>query len=155
MTRSDAVQIAITSARRVLGIDSGQPVHAWDVVRLRSGEPFFLVVFGEPENTSGVATVDPKTGEVLESARLPGHASHNVMRAEEAIKRAGFPANAETQLVWEPTPVSRSPFYPLWQIRSAGQTVWVDGVRGDVWDTLSPRETGRGGGEAVLSKKDG
>jgi hypothetical protein len=153
VTSSDAVQIAITNARRFLGLDSGQPARAWEVARLRSDDPFLLVVFGDPESTSGVATVDPESGDVLDGARLPGSGSHHVMSAGEAVRRAGFPANSETQLVWESTPVSRSPFYPLWQIRSAGHTVWVDGVRGDVWETLAPRD--RRGGGAVLSSDNG
>jgi hypothetical protein len=143
----EELQFAIANARLALGLSVSQPARVWDVARAKPGAAgFLLVVFGSPQRSCGLATVDPQTGNVLESARLPGVASHNVMSPEEAVERAKFPAGSPTQLVWEPSKASRSPFYPLWQIHNAGRTVWVDGIRGDVWETLSPSNGRRGGG---------
>ncbi len=104
---------------------------------------FLLVVFGEPEHASAIAAIDPVTREVLESARLPGREPHTLLGADEAIERAGFGPGTEAQLVWDPSPASRSRFYPLWQLVNAGRTVWVDSVRGLVLHTL---DAARGGG---------
>jgi len=104
---------------------------------------FLLVVFGPPESLSAIAAVDPASGEVLEAARMSGRERHELITADEAILRAGFGPDAGARLVWDPSPASRSRFYPLWQLESADRRVWVDSVRGEVWHTLDAR---RGGG---------
>jgi hypothetical protein len=104
---------------------------------------FVLVVFGSAEGASAIAAVDPISGEVLEAARLQGRESHTLITDDDAIQRAGFESDAEARLVWEPSPASRSRFYPLWQLRSAERTAWVDSVRGVVWHSL---DATRGGG---------
>lgn len=143
---SDAIQNAIASARRGLALDTGEPARVWEVTRLRPGAPrYLLVVFGTPELCSGLATVDPATGDVLLRASLPARVPHDVMDPDEAVRRAGFRAGSQTELVWDATPASRSPFYPLWRVRDAGHEVWVDAIRGVVWETLDP-EPLRGGG---------
>lgn len=104
---------------------------------------FLLVVFGAVERASAIAAVDSESGEVLEAARLPEREGHTLITAHDAIQRAGFESDAEARLVWEPSPASRSRFYPLWQLRSADRTAWVDSVRGVVWQSL---DATRGGG---------
>jgi hypothetical protein len=142
------VEGAVALARAALGLDTLQPARTWPVARMRSGaRPFLLVVFGPPDRTSAVAAVDTVSGEVLEAARLPGRHPHTLISAAEAILRAGFGPGTEAQLVWEPSPVSRSPFYPLWQLRSPERTAWVDSLRGEVWDTLDAPRGGGSGGE--------
>ena len=141
---TDSVDAAIASARTALGLDASQPARTWSVARMHPGaRSFLLVVFGSPERASGIAAVDPESGEVLEAAHLPGREPHALITADEAILRAGFGPNTEARLVWEPTPASRSRFYPLWQLQSAEGRVWVDSVRGEVWQAL---DTPRGGG---------
>ena len=105
------------------------------------------MVFGSPERASGIAAVDPESGEVLEAAHLPGRERHALITADEAILRAGFGPDTEARLVWESSPASRSRFYPLWQLQSGERRVWVDSVRGDVWQTL---DTPRGGGSGQV-----
>ena len=142
-----AVDRAVANAREALALGAGQQARVWEIGRLRaSAQPFLLIIFGPPEHVMGIATVDSQSGNVLQHARLPGVGSHDVMSAEEATKRANFPAKSRAQLVWDPTPASRSPFYPLWQISDADRRVWVDGVRGTVWKTLAPVQDRRGGG---------
>ena len=135
---------AIARARVALGLDAVQPARAWFVARMQPGaRGYLLVVFGPPQCASAIAAVDPDSGEVLEGARLPGLAPHTLITADEAIRRAGFGPDTQTQLVWDPTAASRSRFYPLWELRSAGRCAWVDSVRGAVRTTL---EATRGGG---------
>ena len=141
-----ALDRAVANAREALALGAGQQARVWEIGRMRaSARSFLLVIFGPPEHSVGIATVDLQSGSVLQHARLPGVGSHNVMPADEAMKRANFPAGSPAQLVWDPTPASRSPFYPLWQISNADRTVWVDGVRGTVWKTLASKDR-RGGG---------
>jgi len=141
-----AADRAVTNAREALALGAGQQARVWEIRRLRaSARSYLLIIFGPPGHSVGIATVDLQSGDVLQRARLSGADSHDVMSAEEAMKRADFPAGSQAQLVWDPTPASRSPFYPLWQISDADRRVWVDGVRGTVWKTLAPHDR-RGGG---------
>jgi len=143
-----SVNAAVASARTALGLDASLPARTWSVARMRSGaRSFVLVVFGPPERASAIAAVDPVSGEVLESARLPGRQPHALITADEAILRAGFGPDTEARLVWDPSPASRSRFYPLWQLQSAERIAWVDSVRGAVWHTL---DTTRGGGSGQV-----
>ena len=133
----------MASARTALGLDATVPARTWPVARMRSGASgFLLVVFGPPERASAIAAIDAVAGEVLESAQLPGRGPHALLGADEAIKRAGFGPGTSAQLVWDPSPASRSRFYPLWQLQNAGRTVWVDSVRGLVWPTLDAPQRG-------------
>jgi len=139
-------EVAIASARAVLGLDAQVPARTWLVARTRPGtRDFVLVVFGDAQHASAVAAVDPIAGEVLESARLPGRAPYTLLSAAEARQRAGLGADTQARLVWDPSAASRSPFYPLWQLQRDGHTVWVDSVRGTVWTTL---DSPKGGGSA-------
>jgi hypothetical protein len=141
---TDSVDAAVVSARAALGVDSSQPARTWTVARMRpDARGYVLVVFGTPERAVAIAAVDPGSGEVLESARLPGRERHALITADEAIVRAGLGPDSEARLVWGPSSATRSRFYPLWQLQSAERRIWVDSVRGDVWQTL---DTPRGGG---------
>jgi hypothetical protein len=142
----DSVDAAIASARTALGLDASQPATTWSVARMRLGaRGFLLVVFGPPERAAAIAAVDPVSGEVFEAAHLPGRERHALITAAEAILRAGFGPETEARLVWDPSPASRSRFYPLWELQSAERRVWVDSVRGEVWHSLdSPRGGGSG-----------
>jgi hypothetical protein len=140
----DADDAAIVGARRALGLDASLPARTWSVARvLPVGRDYLLVVFGPPEHALAIAAVDPVSGEVLESAKLPGSQPHSVMTATEAIRRADFGPDTQARLVWDPSLASRSRFYPMWLLQSAQGRVWVDSVRGEVSHTL---EATRGGG---------
>ena len=128
---------AIASARAALGLDAHEPVRTWTVARMHPGAPdFVLAIFGEAQRATGIAAVNPISGEVLESARLPGTEPYRLLSADEAILRAGLPPGTQARLVWDPSPATRSRFYPLWQLQSGERRVWVDSVRGTVWQTL-------------------
>jgi len=146
MTRSEtgSVDTAVANARRTLGLDVHEPARTWSVARTQPGAPgFVLVLFGPAERASAIAAVDPLSGEVLETAHLGGPEGHRLITADEAIRRAGMAPDAQARLVWDPSRASRSRFYPLWELHSAQRTVWVDSVRGVVWDAL---DAPRGGG---------
>jgi hypothetical protein len=143
-----SIDAAIASARTALGLDVREPATSWSVGRMREGgSDFVLVVFGPADHASAIAAVDPVSGEVIEAARLPGRERHTLITADEAILRAGFGPDTKARLVWDPSPASQSRFYPLWQLQSAGHRVWVDSVRGEVWQTLNAR---RGGGSGQV-----
>jgi hypothetical protein len=143
---ADSVDAAIARARTALGLEAGEPARGWSVGRMREGaHDFILVVFGPSDRSSAIAAVDAVSGEVIEAARLPGHVRHALLTAEQAIQRAGFGPDTDARLVWDPSPASRSRFYPLWRLQSAGRRAWVDSVRGEVWQTLDTR---RGGGSS-------
>jgi hypothetical protein len=138
-----AADAAVASARAALGLDAREPVRTWRVARMHPGErDFLLVIFGEAERATAIAAVDAISGQVLESARLPGTQPHSLLTAEEAIRRAGLGAETQAQLVWDPSPATRSRFYPLWQLQTAEGPVWVDSVRGTVWQTLAASKQG-------------
>ncbi len=143
---TNLVDAATASARTALGLDASQLARTWSIARMQPGaRGFLLVVFGTPERASAIAAVDTDSAEVLESAHLPGHGRHDLITAEEAIQRAGFGPEAHAQLVWDPSPASRSRFYPLWQLQSGKRRVWVDSVRGLVWHTLDTPPRGGAG----------
>ena len=128
---------AVAKAREALGLGASQPVHTWSVARIKpSANGFLLVVFGTPQAAVGIAAIDPSSGEILQKASLPGRQSHLLISAEEAIRRAGLDARTKPILVWDPIGPSHSPFYPLWELRGPGRTVWVDSVLGTIWKSL-------------------
>jgi hypothetical protein len=140
----EAVAAAIDLARTALGRDASEPARGWLVHGVPSSETdFVLVVLGPPARAAALAAVATASGEVIESARLPGATAHEPMPADEARRRAGMPSDAQARLVWTPTPASRSRFYPLWEITRADHTVWIDSVRGTVLPSL---DDGRRGG---------
>lgn len=142
--RDEAVAAAIDLARAALGRDASEPVRGWAVQGLTSAvADYVLVVFGAPAHATAIAAVATDSGEVIESARLPGREAHEPIRADEARRRAGMPPDAGARLVWTPSPASRSRFYPLWEIARVDHTVWVDSVRGMVLPSL---DDGRRGG---------
>jgi hypothetical protein len=129
---------AITRARASLGLAAEVPGRAWRTERLdRPGEAYYLVIFGDEKAAVAVATVDTTNGEIRTSAHLPGVAPHLTVDAEQALQLAGRNALSQPVLVWQPCRASRSPFYPLWRVRTNVGIVYVD-QQGVVWPELVP-----------------
>jgi len=127
---------AIVRARAAMGLDATVPARAWRIRRLdRAADAYYLVVFGEPAAAVAVTTVGAAHGEVRTSAQLPGVRPHLLLDAAQAVTLAGLGAGAQAELVWRPSQASRSPFYPLWEVRSATRGVYVD-QQGVVWPAL-------------------
>ena len=112
---------------------------AWRVERLdRPGDAYFLVVFGDEQRSFGVATVDAASGVFGSSARLDGRGVHRVLDASAAVATALSPYIAPTQsprLVWRPCSASRSPLYPIWEVVTDSNTLFVD-QQGHLWSRL-------------------
>jgi hypothetical protein len=136
---------ALARARAALELEPSLHGDAWPVQRVDQTGGYFLVVFGRPEAAVAVAAVDSETGELLSSARLAGIGPHFAVTAQEAVRRAGMsPEESAARLVWRPSRQSRSPLYPLWEVREAGHTIYVD-QQGATWPRLDAG--GPGGGE--------
>ena len=137
---------ALAKARSALKLEPSLRGDAWPVQRFDQEGGYFLVVFGRPEASVAVAAVDCGNGELLSSARLAATGSHLTVTAQEATRRAGMsPENSTVRLVWRPSRQSRSPLYPLWEVREAAHTLYVD-QQGTTWPQLD--EGGPGGGGA-------
>jgi hypothetical protein len=143
MSRTTAEQ-ACKTARAHLHLDDDAPCRRWIVHRLdRLGEAYFLVVLGDPDRPGGISTIDADTGEVLSSAVLPVTNPTQVMPKRAALAAADLPDDTPARLVWRSFPGSRSMLDPVWELRGASGTVYVD-QRGRIWNSLEGHS--RGGG---------
>jgi hypothetical protein len=133
----------VISARQTLGFDSSIPVEVWHIHRLdRLNADYDLVIFGEHNLAVGIAAVTTHNSVVTHSARLPGRQPQIAINPEQAIKLAQLSEEAETELVWQPSDISRSPLYPFWRVQEKTRSRYVD-QGGNLWDSLSL--LGRGG----------
>jgi hypothetical protein len=133
---------AIHNARTKLGLQESTPARAWQVRRLdRPSETYYLVQFGDSSASVAVATVDANTGEIGVYVDLPGVRPHISVDAQAAIELSGVGEAARTELVWMPCRASKSPLYPLWEVRTPGVVRYVDQQR-TVLDSLDPAGLG-------------
>jgi hypothetical protein len=134
---------AIARARERLELSDRTPARAALVARTDvPGGAYYLVVLGDPSAAIGLAAVDASSGEATQWATLPGAGPHPLLDRDAAIERTGAPSARRAELVWRSSPASRSPLYPLWEIDTGDQVVYVDHV-GRVWSSL---EAGARGG---------
>lgn len=103
---------------------------------------YYLVVLGDPAAALGIAAVDASSGEVTQWATLPGAAGDPLVDREAAIQRTGASSARRAELVWRSSPASRSPLYPLWEIDTGDEIVYVD----HAGRVLSSLEAGARGG---------
>jgi len=132
----EAAERALELAREAIDVPPGVEGRALPVRRLDRPGEYYLVVF----EGQAVAAVDPGRGETLSWAVTRGR--HLAIDENEARRLARAGAGAETELVWRASAVSRSPLYPVWEVRGGDTTVYVD-QQGGVSEELRP--TGRGG----------
>lgn len=120
-------KVAVARAREATGTGDSIPAEVYRVRRLdRKDEFYYLILFGKQPSTVAVATVNARTGDVENWARSPGIRPHFSIGSAEARRLAGMPETASVELVWKPCLGSRSPLYPLWEVRANGQTRHVD-----------------------------
>jgi hypothetical protein len=132
---------AIMRAQHVLGFGDAITSRAWPVHRLdRPNDFYFLVELAEKNTAGAVATVNGVSGEVTHSAALRREA--HLKTPQELLGKENLGAGAEIKLVWRPCDASRSPLYPLWQIRTNENLFYLD-QNGHRWDRLET--AGRGG----------
>ena len=134
---------AIARALERLELPAGTSARASIVRRIDPpGGAYYLVVLGDPSAALGIAAVDAANGEVTQWATLPGTGSHPLPDRDAAIQQAGASSARRAELVWQSSPVSRSPLYPFWAIDTGDEVVYVDHA-GRVWTSL---EAGARGG---------
>ena len=136
------IEDAIRRIRTKTEVAETIPGRAWHVRRLdRSSEAYYLVLLGQVDATIAVATVDTK-GEIGVISRLPGIASHITVDAQHATELAA-PGEIPNQIemVWMPCEASKSPLYPLWEIRTQSGIKYVD-QHGKVWKELQSARPG-------------
>jgi hypothetical protein len=134
---------AIARGRERLELSDTTPARAVLVSRRDPpGGAYYLVVVGDASEALGVAAVDASSGEVTQWATLPAAGPHPLLDRDAAIERTGAPSARRAELVWRSSPASRSPLYPLWEIDTGDQVVYVDQA-GRVWSSL---EAGARGG---------
>jgi hypothetical protein len=100
-----------------------------------SSAPYYLVVFGAPNESAGVAAVDALDGTVRSWAALPRKQGHVVITADKAVARSGLGKGARAEAVWEPSALSRSQLYPFWAVSAGSRTFYVD-WQGQVWQSV-------------------
>ena len=133
----------VINARQVLGFDSSVPVEVWHVHRLdRLNADYDLVIFGEQNSAIGIAVVTTHNSVVTHSAQLSGGQPQIAISAEQAIKLANLSEEAEAELVWQPSDISRSPLYPFWRVYEKTENRYID-QGGNIWDI--PSLLGHGG----------
>ena len=136
---------AVAAARTTLDISAREVARVWDVWDPDDDRlAYRLVEFGRPDTVVGIAMVGVVDSDVMSSARLPGTGPHLTVSDEDARTRAGRPG-ALVRLVWRASRASRSPLYPIWEVRSGSERVYVD-MTGRVWQAL---EAGGPGGSAA------
>ncbi len=127
---------AIALARAATSMTNNPPARAWRVRRLdRPGDNYYLVVFGEYHAAIAVAAVGVAHGEIRSWAKLSGDEPHLMVSEKDAVGRAGLAEGAHVELVWRPSRASRSPCYPLWEVRTEDKVVYVD-QQGSLWPSL-------------------
>ena len=118
---------AVARVRAAVDAPNGTADRAWPVRRLdRRGETYYLVVLGDADSSFAVGTVNPATGDVGSSARLSGGSPHLEVDAAQARALAGAGETAGAELVWRPSPMSKSPLYPFWEVELPDGPVYVD-----------------------------
>ncbi len=139
MTESAADWVAL--GRATVGVAADVPGQAWLVRRLDRVGAYYLVLLGPPEAHVAIVAIDSDSRETLEWARLSGKMPHLTSKSE-ALARAHLGSSADAELVWRASAPSRSPLYPLWEVRSGRSVVYID-QQGKLWQNLAP--AGRGG----------
>ena len=131
-----AVRVAAEAAQV-----SGLAAAAHFVERLDGQHPYFLVHFGEPGGRGAAVMVDAVNGSLMAHATVERIESPWLIKAERAVEIANVAPPVETRLVWKPSRATRSPFYPLWEVSTGTERVWVD-QSGRVWRELAPSGPG-------------
>jgi hypothetical protein len=132
---------AEAQARRAIGIGASEEAQLYGVRRLdRENEFYYLIVFGPPRASVAVAAVNGTTGDVENWARSAGLRGHLEIGPEEARRLVpGMPEWASVELVWKPCRASRSPLYPLWEVRAGEEVRYIDQqghVAGNAFDLV-------------------
>ncbi len=127
---------AVRLAKQLLDLAQDEEGLAFLVRRLdQADSDYFLVHVG-----GQVVCLNAVTGALLASAKTT---RSPLKLTREAAIQCARSAEAEAELVWSPSPASRSMFDPLWAVTKGRRTVYVD-QRGKVWHGLPANRPGGG-----------
>jgi hypothetical protein len=128
---------AIESVRKIASLGAGVPYRTYRVQMLdHPGQWYYLLAFGEPTATLALAVINGASGDLESWVRTDGARGHVRVDAAEAARLSGLQPHTSVQMAWRPCRASRSPFYPLWEVRSDdGLTRYVN-QQGEVWHDL-------------------
>ena len=85
--------------------------------------------------------VDATDGSLIAHAAVQHVQRPWLIDEERAAEIAGCAQPVEARLVWTPSRATRSPFYPLWEISTMLERVWVN-QSGGVYQELTPAGPG-------------
>jgi hypothetical protein len=128
-------------AEPVAHLQAGAMVTVDLVERLDGGNPYYLVVFGDPGYAGAIIAVDALQGQISSSAQLQRVERPWILDKGKAIELAGYTQPAVARLVWKPSRATLSPFYPLWEITGETKPIYIDRT-GKTWDHLAPAGPG-------------
>ncbi len=135
-------EAAIERARAALALGGGVLARASYVERLdHPGLGYYLVIFGEQAEATGVAAIDGETGDVSSHARLAGTRAHLPITAARALELADAGPSGSPRLVWRPCRASQAMLSPIWEIRTPGGPIYID-QQGRRWTQLDPAGPG-------------
>jgi hypothetical protein len=122
-------------AAEVAQAQGNTPMATHFVERLDTGNPYFLVILGEPGSSGAIVTVDAVSGTIASSAQLERIKDPWLPDEARAAELAECKLSSKSRLVWRPSRASLSPFYPLWELTCESGLVFID-YSGKVWRTL-------------------
>jgi hypothetical protein len=117
---------AIQKSRDALGLDKSIPSAAYNVINLnKQGGDYYLVIFGEPNASVAIATLDGQDLTIKTSAILSGTNAHLTIDRDQALARANNKAVHSLELVWKPCKLSKSPLYPIWRVHTSNGIIYI------------------------------
>lgn len=117
-------QEAIARARaEVAVLTDGAPI-ARRVGHGGPAGPYWLVTLEGANRTLAVVAIGDD-GSIVGAGRPARATRHVAVDAGRARELAGAAPGATAELVWWPSTASRSPLFPLWQVRVGDRDSWV------------------------------
>lgn len=133
---------AVRKAKEKLGLSESFSGKAWEVRRLdRPSTTYYLVEIKDAGAVVAIVVVNTNTGEIDTFARLSGAKSPIQLDAQTAIELTAEKGTVQAELVWMPCTISKSPFYPFWEVKTPTTIKYVD-QRGQVFDRFEIEKPG-------------
>jgi hypothetical protein len=107
------------------------------VQKMEAGRDYYLVAFQDAHTKKYMAvTLDAQSLKVGQSAET----KHPLTVIEPmAVRELQQAENVEVALVWGPSKLSFSPFYPFWKVKKEGKTFFIDKNGNEVADLTQNR----------------
>ena len=109
------------------------------VLKLDSNQYYYLLSFTDKvRRIKKVLIMNDGSLEVTQSAEVR---DAPIITTPAIVRDLGSSIEAQTQLVWQPSRISFSPYYPFWRVQSGTETFYVD-MNNRVYQSIP---TGKGG----------